>query len=129
MAKVRPVLAAQLCLAVFQAFLLAPAQHVHEGDEHEGHEHSVLVHAHYSAHHVEPLRAGELGIGESEEHEGWSLDTFTIVPPVGFPPFLLSRSPHMFWPLPTVAAAIAHIEERTHDPPARTVSIPRAPPV
>ena len=125
----RPVLAAQLCLAVFQAFLLAPAQHVHEGDQAEGHEHSTLVHAHFSAHYTQPVAPGQRGISESEEHEAWSLDTFTIVPPVGLPPFLLSRASHTLFPLRVVASALASVEERAHDPPARAGSLPRAPPI
>ena len=124
----RPVLAGQLCLAVFQAFLLAPAQHVHEGDEGEGHDHSTLVHAHFSAHHVQPLLPGERGIGESDDHEAWSLDTFTIVPPVGIPSFLLSRAADVLSPLRTIVGAVARIEEHAHDPPLRGLSIPRAPP-
>ena len=125
----RPVLAAQLCLAVFQAFLLAPAQHVHDGDEGEGHEHSTVVHSHFSFHSALPARPGELEIDESEEHEAWSLDTFTIVPPVGIQPFLPSRAPDALFPVRTVPGAVAIVEERAHDPPRRGPSNPRAPPV
>src|SRR5689334_4756080 len=124
----RPVLAAQLCLAVFQAFLLAPAQHVHDGDEAEGHEHSTVVHSHFAAHRALSVRPGELGIGESEEHEVWSLDTFTIVPPAGFQPLLLSLAPEALSPLQTALGAVSHVEERAHDPPHCGASIPRAPP-
>jgi hypothetical protein len=123
----RPVLAAQLCLTVFSAFLLAPAQHVHEGNE--DHDHATLVHAHFSAHHVRPVRPGELAISEGEEHEAWPLDTFTIVPPAGMPGFLPSWAADPHFPLRTGIGAITRVEERAHDPPARGVSIPRAPPV
>lgn len=125
--EMRPVLAAQLCLSVFSAFLLAPAQHVHEGGEE--HDHSTLVHAHFSAHHVQPVRPGEQAISEAEEHEAWSLDTFTIVPPAGLPAFLLSRAPDPLFAMRTGIEVVTRVEERTHDPPLHTLSTPRAPPV
>ncbi|HLK50171.1 MAG TPA: hypothetical protein VKT49_18635 [Bryobacteraceae bacterium] len=125
----RPLLAAQLCLTVFQAFLLAPVQHVHEGEEAEGHGHSTLVHAHFAAHHAQALAPGLRGIDDADEHEAWSLDTFTIVPPVGFAPFLLARAPDMLLPLETEMGVVGQVEECAHDPPCHRLSVPRAPPV
>lgn len=126
----RPVLAAQLCLAVFQAFLLAPAQHVHDSeDAGAGHEHSTVIHSHFSAHPVFRVRPGERTIDDSEDHEAWSLDTFTIVLPIGLHAVLPSRAPHMLFTLRAIPGAVAAIEEHAHDPPALDLSIPRAPPV
>lgn len=126
----RPVLAAQLCLSVFQAFLLAPAQHVHDSDaEDGGHEHATIVHSHFSAHSVFPVRPGEPAITESEEKAAWALDTFTVVLPAGPQPALPARTPDLLF-VPRVApGVVALVEERAHDPPARAFSIPRAPPV
>src|SRR5579859_7231644 len=101
----RPVLAAQLFLSVFQAFLLAPAQHVHSHTEHEGHEHSTVVHSHFSAHSVSSVRPGEPAITESEEEEAWTLDTFTIVLPVGPQPFVPAHAPDLLF-APRVAPGV-----------------------
>ena len=126
----RPILATQLCLAVFQAFLLAPAQHVHDSeDDHGGHEHLTIIHSHFSPHAVFPVRTGERTFTESEEHEAWSLDTFTIVLPTGIQSFLPSRAPHMPLAARASVGAVETVEERAHDPPSRCFSIPRAPPV
>jgi len=128
MTEMRPVLAAQLCLAVFQAFLLAPAQHVHDSDDPDGHEHETVIHSHFSFHSAIPVRPGERSIGESEEHEAWSLDTFTVVLTAAAHPVLLSRAPDIAPRFRTMSGALPAIEERAHDPPVRGSSIPRAPP-
>lgn len=125
----RPVLAAQLCVAVFQAFLLAPSQHVHEPEsEGGGNEHSTIVHSHFYAHSVFLVLPGEPAVTESEEQEAWSLDTFTIVLPIGSHPVLPSRAPFVPFTLRPVLGAAAVVEEHAHDPPVIDVSIPRAPP-
>ncbi len=125
--EMRLLLAAQLCVSVFSAFLLAPEQHVHEGSH--GDDHSTLVHAHFSAHHVLRARPGEQAISEADEHEAWSLDTFTIVPPGVLPAFVLSRAADPLFHLRTGNGAVTRVEARAHDPPLHTPSIPRAPPV
>jgi hypothetical protein len=127
MSRMRPVLAAQLCLAVFQAFLLAPAQHVHDSEDAD-HEHSTVIHSHFSPHTAFTVIAGQPAFTESEEHEAWPLDTFTIVLPIGLHPVLLSRAPDVLLTLRVMTGAVATVEERAHDPPGRERSIPRAPP-
>lgn len=126
----RSVFACQLCLTVFQAFLLAPVQHVHEESDHQGRsaEHSTVVHAHFSSHFVSPASPGQRSITESEEQEFWSLDTFTIVLPVALVAVVPSRSPYVPVTPRIVTAVAPAAEERSHDPPARDVAIPRAPP-
>jgi hypothetical protein len=128
MAEMRPVLAAQLCLAVFQAFLLAPAQHVHDSDDPHGHEHETVIHSHFSFHSMMPVRPGEHSIGEPDEHAAWSLDTFTVVLTAAAHPVLLSRAPDLSPRFRTMTGALPLVEERAHDPPAHCPSIPRAPP-
>jgi hypothetical protein len=124
----RPVLSAQVCLAVFQAFLFAPAQHVHEAHD-EAHEHSTLVHSHFSAHHAVLVHPGERAISESEEHEAWALDTFTIVLSAGQLTLLLSRAPDVLPAPRPVMGAVALVEPRAHDPPPAGLPTPRGPPV
>src|SRR5579872_115243 len=124
----RPVLALQLCLSVFQAFLLAPAQHVHESEAAGGeHEHETIVHSHFSAHPVFQVRPGEVAITESEEHEAWTLDTFTIVFPAGLHAAIPARGPSLSPSLRILPQIAVVVEERAHDPPSRTISAPRAP--
>ena len=127
----RPVLAVQLCFALFQAFLFAPAQHVHETTEadHAGaHGHSILIHSHFSPHTAVPLHGAGPAITDHDEQEAWPLDTFTVVIPAGTHAAVPSPAPDFIHaPRPVVGVAVA-VDERTHDPPARCPSIPRAPP-
>ena len=124
----RPVLAAQLCLAVFQAFLLAPAQHVHEAPDGGAGERSTVIHSHFAAHLAIPVRDGELAIDDIDGAEAWSLDTFTIVLPVGTHAVAPSPAPDLIYAPRVIVGASVAVDERAHDPPVRDSSIPRAPP-
>lgn len=110
---------------MFQAFLLAPVQHVHEAAD-GGHEHAALIHAHFSAHAAAPVTGR--AVDDIDEHPVWQLDTFTLVLPAGVAPVIPSAVPEAL-PAPDAAAGMtAPVEERAHDPPARASAIPRAPP-
>lgn len=125
----RPVLAVQVCLALFQAFLLAPVQHVHEsGDDDSGHEHSTVIHAHFSPHLPISVRRTGLAITDDDGREAWPLDTFTIVLPMGMHAAVPSPAPEIVYAPRVVVGSVVAVEERTHDPPARHFSNPRAPP-
>lgn len=125
----RPVLAAQLCLAVFQAFLLAPVQHVHETpDGGAAGEHSTVIHSHFSAHFAIPIRDGGLVIDDNDGAEAWSLDTFTIVLPMGMNAVVPSLAPDLIYDPRAIVGATVAVDERAHDPPLRDSFIPRAPP-
>lgn len=132
MRQMRPALAVQFCLALFQAFLLAPVQHVHETPEPDsagGHEHSVLIHSHFSPHLAAPVFGGGPAITDNDGPEAWSLDTFTVVLPVGMHAVTLNPAPDIIYlPQPSGGAAV-EVDERAHDPPVHCPSIPRAPPV
>ncbi|MBZ5575594.1 MAG: hypothetical protein LAP40_03415 [Acidobacteriia bacterium] len=123
----RPVLALQLCLALFQAFLLAPAQHVHETEQgEEGHGHSAVVHSHFSPHTTIPVRGR--AFTDDDGPTVWALDTFTIVLPTGVAPAIPKPASGILFAPKTVVGIPATIEERAHDPPGRRLPIPRAPP-
>ena len=124
----RPVLAAQLCLAVFQAFLLAPVQHVHEAPDGGAGEHSTVIHSHFSAHLAIPVHDGGLAIDDIDGAEAWSLDTFMIVLPMGTHAVVPSPTPDLIYAPRVIAGGAVAVEERAHDPPVRDSSIPRAPP-
>lgn len=123
----RPVLAFPLCLALLQAFLLAPVQHVHETEGPGGqHEHAALIHAHFSAHAAAPVKGR--AFDDIDEHPVWQLDTFTLVLPAGVAPAIPSAAPETLFAPEAAAGMTAPVEERAHDPPARAPAIPRAPP-
>lgn len=131
MTEMRPVFAIQVCLALFQAFLLAPVQHVHETagtDSVNGHEHSVVIHSHFSPHTATPLPGGGAAISDYDGPEAWPLNTFTIVLPMGMHPIVPSPAPGILYAPQTIRGAAVAVDERAHDPPALSSSIPRAPP-
>lgn len=132
MPHMRTALAVQVSLALIQSFLLSPVQHVHENPEPDsagGHEHSVLIHSHFSPHMAMPVAGGGPAITDNDGPEAWSLDTFTVVLPVGMHAAALSPAPDIIYTPQPSGGTVADIDERAHDPPARCPSIPRAPPV
>lgn len=132
MRQMRPALAVQVCLALFQAFLLAPVQHVHETPEADSagsRGHSVLIHSHFSPHLAAPVPGSGPAITDNDGPEAWSLDTFTVVLPVGMHAVVLSPAPDIIYLPQPIGGAAVDVEERAHDPPVVCPSIPRAPPV
>lgn len=132
MRHMRTALAVQVCLALIQSFFLAPVQHVHEtqeGDSAGGHEHSVLIHSHFSPHLAVPVPGSGPAITDNDGPEAWSLDTFTVVLPVGMHAIALSAAPDIVYAPQAIGGTAAEVDERAHDPPARGPSIPRAPPI
>lgn len=131
MTEMRPAFAIQVCLALFQSFLLAPVQHVHEtpdADLANGHEHSVVIHSHFSPHVATPLRGGGAAISDYDGPEAWPLNTFTLVLPMGMHAVIPSPASDAIYTPQAIAGAVVAVDERTHDPPALSLSIPRAPP-
>ena len=127
----RPVLAVQVCLALFQAFLLAPVQHVHEtpdGESAAGHEHATVIHSHFSPHAAVAVQSAGPAITDDDGQEIWPLDTFTIVLPMGTQTVVPGPAPEIAYTPRVVAGVAVAVEERAHDPPVREASIPRAPP-
>ena len=127
----RPALAVGVCLALFQAYLLAPAQHVHEAREagpSGEHEHAVLIHSHFSPHIAVPVPGGGAAITDDDGPEAWSLNTFTVVLPMGMHAVAPSPAPDLIYALPDSGGTAPEVDERAHDPPAAKLSIPRAPP-
>ena len=127
----RPVLAVQVCLALFQAFLLAPVQHVHgtpDGASAAGHEHATVIHSHFSPHAAAAVQYTGPAITDDDGQEIWPLDTFTIVLPKGTHAVVPGPAPEVGYTPRVVAGAAVAVEERAHDPPDREASIPRAPP-
>jgi hypothetical protein len=113
-------------LALGLAFILAPFQHVHPEDSHD---HSAIIHAHF--HSDSPGVRHHSGLPElttEEEQTEWSVDTFTLVLPVGFAPFIPSRAPTPIFAPPETVAHIEAVDECGHDPPCAGSLIPRAPP-
>lgn len=131
MTEMRPVFAIQVCLALFQSFLLAPVQHVHEAPDADlanGHEHSVVIHSHFSPHVATALPRGRAAISDYDGPEAWPLNTFTIVLPMGMHAVIPSPASGVMYTPQAIPGAIAAVDERTHGPPALSPSIPRAPP-
>ncbi len=128
----RPALAIQLCLALFQAFLLAPVQHVHEtadGKAGEEHEHATVIHSHFSPHSAFHAPARGVAITDDDGHAAWTLDTFTLELPVGLHPIVPAQAPDILYAPRIVVGVAVPVEERAHDPPGHSSAlIPRAPP-
>lgn len=126
----RPVLAIQVCIALFQAFLVAPVQHVHDVPDGtaEGHEHSTVIHWHFSPHRGAIRGAGGPAFTDDDGRAAWPLDTFTVELPMDIHAPVPSVSPESVEAPRLVLWSVATVEERAHDPPARASVIPRAPP-
>jgi hypothetical protein len=124
----RCIAALQTCLALVLAFVLAPFQHVHTGGA--DHDHSGIIHAHfYSVPGLQAEPGGPRIVDPDDDHAAaWSLDTFTLVMPVGLSPFALPRGRVVVLLPAEVYQPVQIVEERGHDPPSIDRSIPRAPP-
>jgi hypothetical protein len=76
----------QTCMALLVAFAMGPFQHVHRSqDQHPGgqDEVSTLVHSHPYGISVASAPDGRARIDDCHAaHAAWSLDTFTILPPM-----------------------------------------------
>jgi hypothetical protein len=123
--------ALQTCLGLLTAFALAPFQHVHTGDGHgDDHDHAGLIHAHFynlaAPHTNHPGR--QFDDVDDDHRAAWQVDTFTVVMTVGVPPFIPSRAPAALFAPSPVAQPLTIIEERGHDPPPVSPSVPRGPP-
>jgi hypothetical protein len=124
----RFVTAIPTCLALLQAFVVAPFQHVHPGGDHD---HPAIIHAHFY-HLAMPDRQHPgrwLEDADDDDHDAvWSVDSFTLVPGV---PLVLSApvraAVELFEP-PIPVAWVDVVEQCGHDPPCVSTRIPRAPP-
>ncbi|MDP9054924.1 MAG: hypothetical protein M3N93_11585 [Acidobacteriota bacterium] len=135
----RRALSVQTCLAVVLAFMVAPFQHVHTGDEHAGDDHhhnhaqAGVVHAHFFVAPVSHAQPEGIGIGADDDDDdhahALSIDTFTPKQPTVTSLSLPSRSPLAAFAPHRTIHPVEIIEERGHDPPARGSSGPRAPPL
>jgi len=127
----RSIAALQTCVTLLVAFFLAPFQHVHPGHgAGDDPDHSTLIHAHFyslPASHQDSRGPG-LTDPDDDHVAVWSVDSFTLVLTAGFAPFVPTRGPEIRLALSEVQQPVAFIEERAHDPPCASRSIPRAPP-
>lgn len=125
----RFVTAIPTCLALLQAFLVSPFQHVHPGGDHD---HGATMHAHFYrlTPHVERNSGVQLEGTDDDDHDAvWSVDSFTVVPAAAFTiaPPTWAAVQLLYPPLPV--AWVDGVEECGHDPPCDSSPlIPRAPP-
>ena len=138
----RRLIALHGCLAMLFALLMAPYQHVHEGQcdgrgSNGFYDDSTVVHAHpffFSHVHADVFSVSHqkddrTSMGEpSEEHASWWLNNSSLILHGAILPVVLAKSTEV----PTLAAAsfstITIFDERGHDPPPLDCSVPRAPP-
>lgn len=120
------------CLALVQAFFMAPYQHVHIGlghDKHGDHYESTIVHAHPYAISV-PTNANSSPAVQRyhKPHASVALDTF-ITLTQGVPFLFFQPEPPIQIFVPTQAFVSLEITEPCgHDPPDLDFCSPRAPP-
>lgn len=120
-------------LALLQALLMAPYQHVHVGsghDKHRDNDESTIVHAHpyVVSVHVNPDDGPAVGRSH-KPHVSVALDTFTTL--AGGVPFLFFQpdSPVQIFAPAKSFAWIEVTEPCGHDPPCTNIRASRAPPV
>jgi hypothetical protein len=124
----RFVTAVPTCLALLEAFVVSPFQHVHPGGDHD---HSAIFHAHFYRFATPDERHPGLSLEDidDDDHDAvWSVDSFTLVPGVPLtisPP--VRAAVELFEP-PVPVAWVDVVEECGHDPPYVRNCIPRAPP-
>jgi hypothetical protein len=118
------------CLALLQAFFMAPYQHVHVGAGHAKHAESTLVHAHPYAIWV-PIDASDgPAVGHAHKpHASLALDTFTTITQ-GMPFLFFQPDSRVQIFAPAESLLWLEVTEPCgHDPPCIENTIPRAPPV
>jgi len=121
------------CIALLQAFIMAPFQHVHPGsghDEHHHHHESTVVHAHFFAVSVPAAPRSDPSFDHTHKgHASISLDTYRTLPQVAhLPLFQPELTAHVF-AVAESAVPIEVIEPCGHDPPCVENTVPRAPPL
>lgn len=125
----RFVVAIPTCLALLQAFLVSPFQHVHPGGDHD---HDATIHAHFYslAPHVDGNTGVKLEDADDDDHDAvWSVDSFTLVPAAALTIATPARGTVELFRPPVPIAWVDVVEERGHDPPRNFAPlIPRAPP-
>ena len=121
------------CLALLQAFFMAPYQHVHLGaghNKHRDHQESTIVHAHPYAISVPTSRNDAPGLAHSHQpHASIALDTFTTLAQGVLFLFFQPESPVRISDTTKSAVRIEVTEPCGHDPPCIENTVPRAPPV
>src|SRR5438445_5707607 len=124
----------QTCLALVLAFAMGPFQHVHQSQDHhpggQDEEVSTLVHAHPYGISVAVTADGHARIDDLHHaHAAWSLETFTILPPL--PQVFFFQPESKVLPLEPAESffAVEMAERRGHDPPPLERLSPRAPPL
>ena len=117
------------CLALLQAFLVSPFQHVHPGGDHD---HAATIHAHFYglARHSEQPSGVNLEHADDDDHDAvWAVDSFTLVPAAVQTLCAPARAVVELFEPPMPIAWVDVVEECGHDPPPDCAPrIPRAPP-
>src|SRR5437870_368431 len=120
------------CLALLQAFFMAPYQHVHVGPghgKHRDHGESTVVHAHPYAVSVPSRNDGPAIQHSHEPHASVALDTFTTLAQAALSIFFQPES-RVEIPAPAESDVWVEVTEPCgHDPPCIENSVPRAPPL
>lgn len=121
------------CLALLQAFFMAPYQHVHVGlgrKKHGDHDGSTIVHAHPYAISVPTSQKDGPAVERSHgPHASMALDTFTTLAQGALSLFYEPESPVRLFAPAESAVWVEITEPCGHDPPCIPNTVPRAPPV
>jgi hypothetical protein len=132
--EMRRVIPIQTCLTLLLAFCMAPFQHVHPAHSnlspHHHHAESVIVHVHP----LSPAEAPDHGDAAKfkrlhKPHAEWSLTTFVTMPNAARPlVFVPELQAILIISIAESSTSASVPQQRGHDPPPLTLSIPRAPP-
>ena len=132
MEAMRRTVAIECSLAVLLAFLLAPFQHVHPGDHHDGESGEIHAHffvAHARTEHHKASDGVQIEADDDDDHaHARSLDTYTLVIPDAPQAFLPLRVRIAPPPEKNAFPPLQWIEARANSPPL-TQSAPRPPPL
>ena len=120
-------------LGLLLALLVAPFQHVHVGvddhhEQHEGHGHSSIVHAHFLLVFIPVGENQRTEVTDLHQHKAISIDKFATTISATLALISVPQSRVLLFALPWRFSPVSLVELRGHDPPLLAFSAPRAPP-
>ena len=127
--RIRCLVALETCVALLLAFAMAPFEHVHAGDG-KDHDHPALIHTHFFELHVPHQTSSDPAFDhvDDDHASAWQSNSFTLVVPAAWIPFVPSRSPGVEVALAAPPEPVLAVEERAHDPPSIPLLASRPPP-